>query len=505
MKKTVSAFFVLCFAMAALPAFAGFSISGSFHEPYVTEDSPVEKFRQVKGDREGPPARIDIFRISENTLEKVETLTTRDAAFLIAGLPEGEYLLQVLVPLFLPEKRKFHLTSDLTFDFQLRRPMDYGNGPLSLEPKYAGSRHAFGCNSVSLIFVQWSGGNTWDNTLRGNALDAARSGMSDFEAQAPPGAKFRSHVENLGTYTVTSPVGNTCGEAEAWIDEVLDDMGYTSGTVSSRLDTLAQARAGILCGRVPYCQSCGLESSGFLFFIARNSSDPGGVGGWNCGGGRFQISYFGRSDDPEVYTHEIGHAFGTTDEYCTQLSDFGWYCCGWVGGNWGCDATGGCLSGTNDNCDPVCGQDCDPNTAGTQDCRDGCPLANCTSHTPCTMDGGSSTTFCAASRKQLGWQDTDGDGYPDCLETDCGTSPTSYSSRPTCIQPYDVYVDGNYTGAELGTMANPFNTVREGNDYCRDGDTLNIRNGPFDETLIMDKDIDVEKWGTGADVVIGSP
>ncbi len=505
MKKQIFIITMLCLLGAALPAAAQFTVSGVFHEPFVTQDSPVEKYRLIKGDLEGPPARIDIFRIGDNAFEKVDTISTAKTAFQVAGLAEGDYLMQVIVPGFLIEKRRFFLSSDLGFELKLRRPIDFGNGPVSLESKYAGARHAFGCNSVSLIFVQWSGGSSWTNTLRGNALDAARSGMDDFENQAPPGAKFRSHVENLGTYTVSSPVGNTCGQAEAWIDEVLDDMGRTSGSVSSRLDTLARDRAEVLCGSVPYCQSCGLESSGFLFFIARNSSNPGGVGGWNCGGGRFQISYFGRSDDPEVYTHEIGHAFGTTDEYCVQLSNFGWYCCGWTHLDWGCDNTGGCLNVANDNCDPACGQDCFPGTPGVQDCRDGCPLANCTTHTPCTMDGSATTTFCEVSRRQMGWQDSDGDGYPDCLETDCGTNPNSYSSRPNCIQPYDVYVDGDWSGAELGTIANPYNTVREGHDGCHEGDTLNIKNGPFNETLTMDKEIKVEKWGAGADVVIGSP
>ena len=68
----------------------------------------------------------------------------------------------------------------------------------------------------------------------------------------------------------------------------------------------------------------------------------------------------------------------------------------------------------------------------------------------------------------------------------------------------DVYVDGNWTGCEDGSICCPYNTVTEGYNAADGGDRLHLRNGPFNETLTFNKAIEIVKWGWGADVVIGS-
>jgi hypothetical protein len=484
---------------------SSYEISVVLLEPYVTSDSPVEKYRLLETRAEAP-IRIDLFRVSKDRLLKVDTATTTTASYQNLGLPEGEYLLQVIAAGFLPEKRRFHLKSNYKLSIRLRRPIDYGSGPPPSggSGKGAGSPYAAGRIAVSLIFVQWSEQSTWTSSLRQLAIDAAEDGMSDFQAQAPAGAGFHSIVENAGTYTVTSPIGNECVEADLWVDEVLLAMGYSSGLLNDRLSDLAEDRRTAIYGTSSYCQICDRSSSGFLFFVTREPPDPDDVGGWNCSG-RYQITYFGRSDEPVIYVHEIGHAFGTMDEYCTEFQSLGWYCCGWVGGpgGWGCNATDGCLQTQNDNCDPLCGEDCDDGP-GFLDCQDGCPQWNCENHITCAMDGGSSTNFCPSSRLHLGWQDSDGDSYLNCLENGCGTNPNDPTSFPDCRPFNDVYVDGNWIGPELGTFASPYRTVAAGYQAAIPGDVLHIKNGPFNETPVLDKEVRLEKWGLDASIVIGT-
>jgi hypothetical protein len=320
-------------------------------------------------------------------LTAVATMAASQGTARFQGIIIGEYFLQVVAEGFIVGKKTISVKDDTgaKVTMELRRPMDFGSSSATGEP-FSGVQYAFGCNSVSLIFAQWQGQNTWTDALRQASINAATNGMNAFTSQAPPEAHFTSHVENLGTYTVTAPIGDTCGLASAWIGDILTQMGYTTGTVAERATQLAKDRAAAACGSNPMCSSCGPQNSGFLFFITREFSSPGNVGGWNCSGG-FEISYFGRSNETVVYIHEIGHAFGTTDEYCTNLGgNNGMYCCGWPGGNWGCTATSGCLGQANSNCDPLCGQNCTP-SSGFTDCQDSCPAANCTTHTPCVMDG----------------------------------------------------------------------------------------------------------------------
>jgi hypothetical protein len=419
----------------------------------------------------------------------------------------GEYLVQVNVEGYIIEKKSLNVSGDTKVTIELRRPIDYGNGSfLEKAPEYAGARYAFGCNSVSLIFAQWQNLNAWTDALRQTSIDAATHGMNAFMSQAPTWAHFVSHVENLGTYTVTKPVGDTCALGAQWIAEIMTQMGYTTGTLEEKLNQLARARANAKCGSSPLCGSCGLTNSGFLFFIARENSGSG-VGGWNCGG-TYQISYFGNSDDPVVYIHEIGHAFGTNDEYCTNLGGSnGFYCCGWPSGNWGCSNTGGCLNVPNSNCDPLCGQNCTPGGAFT-DCQDGCPSSNCTTHTPCPMDGGATETFCNVSRRQLGWVDDDCDEALNCLESNCGTSPNSIRSFPAtsdCPAKYSgIFVDGSAGATQNGTALYPFNTLLKAYNAATDGADINIMSGTYPETIDMTKRIQLKKWGCGSAPVIGN-
>jgi len=75
------------------------------------------------------------------------------------------------------------------------------------------------------------------------------------------------------------------------------------------------------------------------------------------------------------------------------------------------------------------------------------------------MDGGSSLTYCQATRRQIGWVDTDGDQALDCLESACGTDPNDASSYPDCVPnlppvadangPYDEDCQGVTTSVQL--------------------------------------------------------
>jgi hypothetical protein len=441
-------------------------------------------------------------------LKSVATASASQGTARFESIAAGEYFLQVAAEGFIAGKKTVSVKGDSAekVTMELKRPVDLGSPPPP-PGEFAGVRYAFGCNVVSLIFVQWQGQNFWTDALRQASMDAAANGMNSFTTQAPPQAHFSSHVESLGTYTVTAPIGDTCGDASAWIDDILTQMGFTSGTVRQRVSQLASSRAATACGSSPVCKSCGILNSGFVFFITREASSPGNVGGWNCYGD-FEISYFKRSDETVVYIHEIGHAFGTTDEYCTNLGgDIGIYCCGWPGsGNWGCTDTGGCLNVANSNCDPLCGQNCTP-SSGFTDCQDGCPASNCTSHIPCVMDGNDTETFCDVSRRQLGWVDTDGDGALNCLETSCATTPDdpwSYPCTADCPPWYSgIFVDSAAGPVQDGTALFPFATVFQGYNAAPAGSDINISPGFYPEVINMNKKVNLKRWGCTGQIIIG--
>lgn len=62
-----------------------------------------------------------------------------------------------------------------------------------------------------------------------------------------------------------------------------------------------------------------------------------------------------------------------------------------------------------------------------------------------------------------------------------------------------VYVEAGFTGTELGTSTNPFNTVIEGVHAVRDGGTVFIRAGSYNETMTINRPMTLD--GDGA--VIG--
>jgi len=433
---------VLYFALVAMPSTAFAQDTNSIKGRIVTDIVGEKVFA-------GPADAQDaIMQDTEITLfalpaGKIVGKAAPDwsGEFAFFGLEPGEYLVQVVAPNYIVSKTKVTVGSarepqaaEQQLEIRLRRPIDPGMGPgpsfshlLDVrEQAAAGVNHAFGCISISLVFVQFQGSNTWTATQISNAMNAATTAMNAFQSIAPPGANITTHVENLGTFTVTNPVGNWCSEAELWVAEILTQAGYTTGSLSSRIAALSNDRRDANCGTNPICSECGAGSSSYLFFITRDDSTM--WGGWNCGN-EYLISYWNRYDESVVYMHEVGHGFGALDEYCVPSQD---YCCGWVTGSWGCANTGGCLSHSNDNCDPACGSDCGGGGPFV-DCQDGCPAWNCTNHTPCAMDGSSTLSFCPDTQIHIGWVDTDGDLVLDCLETACSTDPNNPASYPECV------------------------------------------------------------------------
>ncbi len=383
-----------------------------------------------------------------------DTAPDAEGVFTFTGVEPGEYMIQVVAPNHIVSKAKVTVGGGSAgaaqpLEIILRRPIDPGKGSQLKEiPEErggtAGVNHAFGCVSISLVFVEFQGSNTWSATEITDSETAAQTAMTSFESIAPPGARITTHVENFGTYTVTNPVGNWCADADLWVDEILTQAGYTTGTLDARIAALSNDRRDANCGTNPTCSTCGPNSSSFLFFITRDDSTM--WGGWNCNN-RYLISYWNRYDEAVVYMHEVGHGFGADDEYCVPNQN---YCCGWVTGTWGCTSPSGCLNATNDNCDPACGSNCNGGSGSFVDCQDGCPAANCTSHTNCAMDGSGTLSYCPATRRQIGWVDTDGDGALDCTETACGSNPNSPGDVPPCVNQAPAADAGGPYIAECG-------------------------------------------------------
>jgi bacillolysin len=65
----------------------------------------------------------------------------------------------------------------------------------------------------------------------------------------------------------------------------------------------------------------------------------------------------------------------------------------------------------------------------------------------------------------------------------------------------DFYVDAAFSGTELGTITNPFNTVAEGYTAVSPGDRLFLRAGSYPQTIVFEKAIEVLSYDGSA--VIG--
>ncbi len=64
----------------------------------------------------------------------------------------------------------------------------------------------------------------------------------------------------------------------------------------------------------------------------------------------------------------------------------------------------------------------------------------------------------------------------------------------------DVWVDFTYTGTELGTQAQPYNTLAEAIDAVEAGDEIIIKAGTTSETLTIDKNVTIESSGGTATI-----
>lgn len=64
-----------------------------------------------------------------------------------------------------------------------------------------------------------------------------------------------------------------------------------------------------------------------------------------------------------------------------------------------------------------------------------------------------------------------------------------------------VYVDAANGGAESGTIAEPFNTLREGAAFVAPGGAVNIKQGAYNETLGLSKDLTLQLNGPGTATV----
>jgi hypothetical protein len=65
----------------------------------------------------------------------------------------------------------------------------------------------------------------------------------------------------------------------------------------------------------------------------------------------------------------------------------------------------------------------------------------------------------------------------------------------------DTWVDFNYVGSELGTFANPFNTLGEGVAASPWGGFVKLKPGSTSETLTINKRVNLE--AVGGPVTIG--
>ena len=293
------------------------------------------------------------------------------------------------------------------------------------------SLYMIGDVSVSIILPESNGGSEdWTSGEIAGVLVGIISGM-DWWSDREPNAHLVS-VYNLEAQVPINyePIEMSSNEIVPWVVEVMNELGYYSGAPPLTL----------LFDYVNDQRDYKNTDWGFVIFVVDSSADVDGkfsdgrfaFASLRASGGgpyvfmTYDNSGYGIDQMNAVAAHEAGHIFGALDQYSPCS----------------CDSRAGYLNYDNQNCASGCLF------------NDNSIMKNSpTSFMLCAVD--------PYARDQIGWQDTDGDGIQDIVDTEPTLSlgpPVQlerlhyFCSGATIVTPYPA-VNPNYSTVTINTIA----------------------------------------------------
>ena len=312
------------------------------------------------------------------------------------------------------------------------------NGPQSrlAKPQGAGfydvSEFLYGSISVNVILVESTGnGENWSAAREANVVSEIQAAMNWwYNRDTRANLSFIYHFiygrTDSSAQTSYEPITTTTSNHYLWINEIMGNFGYTSGSSEDRTTSYVNDKI-----------NSDNTNWGFLVFVVDDLNDsdnmfPGNYFAYTFLGGPYIVmtydndSYLIANMDA-VTAHEFGHEFYAMDEYSP--------------GGQSCNAYSGYLNVQNRN-----------SLVG------GCPDLGLA----CIMRGQiapyTSGLVCSYSRETVGWRDSNGNNIFDVVDTYPNTVLNAFSPDPTYDKtPY-------YTGTAADVPLNNLNPFGSGND-----------------------------------------
>ena len=316
---------------------------------------------------------------------------------------------------------------------------------LGISPSPRNSDSMTGTVTVALFFVESNGSidanrYTWNTADQQNTVNRALNGLSWWANQAPlygVGLTFTVYVYLPTTFITQQgyePILHSSSDDGLWINQIMSNLGFTSGTKSDRVTAFNTALKRSFGTNWAYSVFIGYNPS-----PAPNRFTNGYFAYAYRGGPYLQMLFrnngWGERNFGLVLTHETGHIFWACDEYF-QAGYGGCTSCG------PCDSSGPRPTINNGNC-----ENCNPNAVA------------------CMMRS-NSYALCSFTPLQIGW---------------AGTIQFSSAYYSVNENGGSVLITGTRTGGSSGAVGVSYATIGfnavANSDYTTTNGTLSWANG----------------------------
>ncbi|MCE5315558.1 MAG: hypothetical protein ABFD49_02510 [Armatimonadota bacterium] len=247
---------------------------------------------------------------------------------------------------------------------------------------YETSSFMIGSVSVGVVLPESAGDSeNWSDDRVASVICKIVQGLDWWISQSSEYARLKFFYDipdcNIGAACSLEPINLSTAFGESWIRETMSSLGYYKPDVSGTAFTKAyindvRTKFGTDWACCIFAVDSLKDADGCFpdgNYAYGSQADSTMVITYDCGG-------WGHDRFDLVVRHEMGHVFGAADEYCSASM-----CCGY-------------LYVKNGNC-----------------------VAYNSDSVPCIMKS-YCDSLCVYTRGQIGWQDTDGDGIWDPVDTD---------------------------------------------------------------------------------------
>gem|GEM_PF-2427073 len=302
---------------------------------------------------------------------------------------------------------------------------------------YDTSEYLAGSISVNIIFPESAGGGeNWSSARKTDVRNRIGAAMSWWAAREP--AAKLTFVYNVRDVSVSdepitcnadpASVPATSCDEPGWVGEAMTNLGYPGTDYYDQVYAFNNAMRALN----------GTDWS-FTIIVADSLNDadgefPDGYFAYSYLGGPFTMitydnSAYGIGNLAAVAAHETGHVFYALDEYSASNCSTGDYA--------------GYLNGPNSNCE----------NGGT---NYGCIMRG-------QVEPYSTPAICAATRRMLGWRDSNSNGVLDITELPPTTVLTPYLPDPSADNTPTYYGMAHSTSAY--TNSNPYDAATSHHYY----------------------------------------